>query len=137
MRKIVFLSLIFSLILVAQSCGPKMDASEMFAQANQLQKEGKYQESINAYQKLISSFPESKFAPQSQFMIGFIFANEFKDLDKAKAAYEKFLEKYPEHEMAKDATWELEHLGKDINDIDDLLKESQVTAEGEGEEEGI
>jgi outer membrane protein assembly factor BamD (BamD/ComL family) len=130
MRKIIFLSLILSIILVAQSCGPKMDASEMFAQANQLQKEGKYQESINAYQKLISVYPESKFAPQSQFMVGFIYANEFKDLDKAKAAYEKFLEKYPDHEMAKDAKWELDHLGKDINDIEDLLGESGEEEEG-------
>ena len=130
MRKIIFLSLILSIILVIQSCGPKMDASEMFAQANQLQKEGKYQESINAYQKLISVYPESKFAPQSQFMIGFIYANEFKDLDKAKDAYEKFLEKYPDHEMAKDAKWELDHLGKDINDIEDLLGESGEEEEG-------
>jgi len=106
-----------------------MDASEMFGQANQLQKEGKYQEAVKFYENLIKKFPQSKFSPQAQFMIGFIYANEFKDLDNAKIAYEKFLKDYPDHEMAKDAKWELEHLGKDINVIEDLTKSADSTGQ--------
>ena len=37
---------------------------------------------------------------------------------------------YPNDEMAKDAKWELDHLGQDINSIDELVKpesESQET----------
>ncbi len=129
MRKSLYLILIFTIAAFIMSCGPKMDVGEMFAQANQLQKEGKYQEAVKFYDDLIKKFPQSKFSPQAQFMIGFIYANEFKDLDNAKAAYEKFLKNYPDHEMAKDAKWELEHLGKDINDIEDLTKSAESSEE--------
>jgi len=129
MSKSLYLILIFTISAFILSCGPKMDASEMFGQANQLQKEGKYQEAVKFYENLIKKFPQSKFSPQAQFMIGFIYANEFKDLDNAKIAYEKFLKDYPDHEMAKDAKWELEHLGKDINVIEDLTKSADSTGQ--------
>jgi len=32
--------------------------------------------------------------------------------------------------MAKDAKWELDHLGKDINDIEDLLGDSGEEEDG-------
>jgi hypothetical protein len=60
-------------------------------------------------------------------MIGFIYANELKDFEKAKIAYEKFLKDFPEHEMAKDARWEIDHLGKDISDIEELTSASSDT----------
>jgi TolA-binding protein len=97
---------------------------DLFNSANQLQREGKYQEAIEVYKHLTKKFPDSKFAPQAQFMIGFIYANELKDFDKAKDAYQEFLKKFPDHEMAKDAKWEMDHLGKDINDIEDLTETS-------------
>ena len=64
-------------------------------------------------------------------MIGFIYANEVKNLDKAKEAYEKFLKAYPEHEMAKDAKWELDHLGQDIDDIEALIKSNSDSTKQE------
>jgi TolA-binding protein len=103
-------------------CGKRMSEDEMFTQANNLQMEGKYKEAIEVYIKISKKFSHSPKCPQAQFMIGFIYANELKDLEKAKLAYEEFLKKYPEHEMAKDARWELEHLGQDINDIQELTK---------------
>ena len=132
MRNHFYVILAISLtLLLLSSCGPKVTDVEMFTQANQLQREGKYDEAIRMYDNLIVKYPKSTYGPQAQFMIGFIYANELKDLDKAKVAYEKFLKVYPEHEMAKDARWELEHLGQDIDDIEALIQSNADTTKQE------
>ena len=51
---------------------------------------------------------------------GFPLANELEDIENSKKAYEKFLQDYPDHVMAKDAKWEIEHLGQNINEIEEL-----------------
>jgi len=51
-------------------------------------------------------------------MIGYRYANDLNDLEKAKEAYNEFLQKYPEHELAPSVQWELDHLGQDISEIE-------------------
>lgn len=77
-----------------------------------------YEKAVAAYERLLKKYPQSKYQAQSHFMIGYIYANHIKDLDKAKNYYSQFLEKYPEHELVTSVKWELEHLGKDISEID-------------------
>lgn len=118
--KIFKIILSFTILTLICSCKTEMNDGQMFEKANSLQKEARYQEAIKYYTDITEKFPDSRFAPQSQFMIGFIYANELKDLENAKSAYEKFLLNYPNHAMASDTKWELEHLGQDIPDIEDL-----------------
>ncbi len=120
MRGLFSLSLILTALLIVLGCGEKVSVEEMFTNANQLQKEGHYEEAIKVYQKLIQEHPKSEYSPKAQFMIGFIYANELEDMDRAKLAYEKFVEDYPEHEMVSAAEWEIENLGRDINEIEEL-----------------
>jgi hypothetical protein len=47
------------------------------------------------------------------FLSGFIYNNDLRQLDSAKIVYETFLKKYPDHELAASARFELETLGKD------------------------
>ncbi len=112
--------LLIAMALLIAGCGKKMSEEELFTQAAQFQKEGKYQEAIDSYQQLISKYPNGKYCAQSQFMTGFIYANEMKEYEKARTAYQKFIDTYPNHEMIKDARWELDHLGSDINEIEEL-----------------
>jgi outer membrane protein assembly factor BamD (BamD/ComL family) len=72
---------------------------------------------VGKFEMVVDEYPDSKFAPQAQFMIGFIYANNQIDTSKARIAYHQFLEKYGDHELASSVKWELENLGKDINDI--------------------
>ena len=51
------------------------------------------------------------------FMLGFINANDLKDLEKAEKHYKAFLEKYPNHDLSDDAEYEIKTLGKDINEL--------------------
>jgi len=76
-----------------------------------------FKEAIEMFQKVSNGYPDSNMAAQSQFMIGFIYANSLQDTANARVAYHRFLEKYPEHELVPSVQWELENLGKDINEI--------------------
>ncbi|MDZ7262494.1 MAG: tetratricopeptide repeat protein, partial [candidate division KSB1 bacterium] len=68
----------------------------------------------------------------AQFMIGYLYANEIKDLDKARSAYQVFLEKYPENELVPSVKWELDHLGKDISEIEFLVDTTKVVEKNKG-----
>jgi len=83
-----------------------------------LNKKEQFGEAVAVYERVVEKFPQSRYQPQSLFMIGYIYANHLKDFDKAKTYYDKFVEKYPEHELTASVQWELQHLGKDISDID-------------------
>ena len=67
----------------------------------------------------MDNFPETREEPHAQFMIGYIYANvnEVRDSESALIEYNLFLDKYPDHELAPSVEFEIDWLGKDINDI--------------------
>ncbi|MCG8608841.1 tetratricopeptide repeat protein [bacterium] len=74
------------------------------------------EKALQLHQQLVGTYPNSKFVPQARFMIGYINANDLKNYDAAKVAYEDFLKYHSDNELAESVRWELEHLGKDINE---------------------
>lgn len=76
-----------------------------------------FTEAVKDFEMVVKEYPDSKYGPQAQFMIGFVYANNQIDTVKAREAYNLFLQKYGDHELAPSVKWELENLGKDINDI--------------------
>lgn len=134
-RIVILLTLIPLIFLLAAGCAKKPPEDQLFNDAKKLQEEGKYTDAVAGYERLVQLHPRGKYAPQSQFMVGFICANELKQLDKAESAYKTFLEKYSskaDSGMVASAQWELKNLGKDINEIQDLSgimgKEGQQAA---------
>jgi outer membrane protein assembly factor BamD (BamD/ComL family) len=122
-RIVILLSLVPLVLLLAVGCQKKPAEDQMFNEAKKFQEESKYSEAVASYEKLVQVHPRGKYAPQSQFMVGFILANEIKDLKRAEAAYQAFLDKYSssaDSGMVASAQWELKNLGKDINEIQDL-----------------
>jgi tetratricopeptide (TPR) repeat protein len=131
-RGILLFTVIPFILALILGCQKGPTAEDVFNEAKQLQEDANYAEAVTKYEKLVQTHPKSKYAPQAQFMIGFIYANELDDLDKAKVAYEKFLDVYAAESdsgMVASAEWELRNLGKDINEIEDL----SLTPEGEVE----
>lgn len=98
--------------------GPTQE--ELFERAKKAQEESNFTGAIEAYQQIVQLYPRSPQAPQCQFMVGYLFANHLKNMEMAKKAYETFIRNYPEHDLIKDAQWELDHLGKDVNEIEEL-----------------
>jgi TolA-binding protein len=76
-----------------------------------------FQQAIEAYRKVITNFPGSQKEAHARFMIGYIYANVLNDLEKAREEYQAFLTQYPDHELAPSVKFELDNLGKDINEI--------------------
>jgi len=87
-----------------------------------------FSSAVSAYLKYFTVFPGSKNAPVALFMAGFIMNNEMHKLDSARIYFDMFLQKYPQHELAASARFELETLGKDPTEF---LK-SEITLQTEG-----
>jgi outer membrane protein assembly factor BamD (BamD/ComL family) len=114
--------LIIALIVAVAACKRGPSQEELFEKAKKSQEESNFPAAIEAYQDIVKRFPKSTQAPQCQFMVGYLYANHMKNMDLAKQAYSTFIKNYPEHELVKDAQWELDHLGKDVNQIEELNK---------------
>ncbi|HAL54902.1 MAG TPA: hypothetical protein DCP63_00105 [Bacteroidetes bacterium] len=67
-------------------------------------------------------------APTASFLVGFLYHNELKNLDSAKVAYERFIEKYPDQELAVSARFELANLGKAPDEIIEAGRVSEKAA---------
>jgi TolA-binding protein len=87
-----------------------------------------FQQAIQAYQQVVNQYAGSDQEAQAQFMIGYIYANILANYDLAAQSYRTFLDKFPDHELAPSVRFELEYLGKDINDIP-VLK--QITSQAD------
>jgi TolA-binding protein len=93
-----------------------------------LNKKAQFDKAVAIYERIVEKFPQSKYQPQSLFMIGYIYANHIKNFAKARTYYDQFIAQYPEHELTASVQWELQHLGKDISEID--IFDSAQNAEG-------
>jgi TolA-binding protein len=87
-----------------------------------------YADAIENFKLILEKYPDGETTAQSTFMLGFIYANSLENYEQAKKYYTLFIEKYPDHDLADDAQYELNNLGKDINDLPifkDLKSEEQ------------
>ena len=77
-----------------------------------------FRKAIEIYKKIQADYPEdANLVAQSQFMAGYIYANDLHEYENARKEYEEFLERFPNNDLADDVAWELENLGKDISQI--------------------
>ena len=74
-------------------------------------------QALEYFGRFKAQYPNLKKAPHCLFLEGFIYETILKDLVKAKEKYLEFLEKYPNHELAKDAKASIELLGKSPEDV--------------------
>lgn len=88
-------------------------------------KEESLKKAIDYYSKIYKEYPGSQEATAAMMMVGFIYANELNETDKAKSIYEEFLKKYPESELASSVKLELESIGLSPEEI--LSKKQQGT----------
>jgi TolA-binding protein len=102
--------------LVVISCSSKPDAVDLITKAEDYYKDRKLVEALDSFQQYVQFYPKGEMAARSSFMIGFIYANDLKDSEKAQEAYQGFLDGYPEADpgLRASAEWELEHMGEEI-----------------------
>lgn len=76
-----------------------------------------FDNAIQSYQKVVDNFIGSDKEAEAQFMVGYVHANYLSDFESATASYELFLQKFPNHELAPSVQFEMDNLGRDINEI--------------------
>jgi len=76
-----------------------------------------YSNAIKLYQQIEVKYPLSEKSPNALFMIGYIYANELNDHGKAKKAYKYFIDKYPDHVLVSSAQWEIDNMGKTLEEL--------------------
>lgn len=79
-----------------------------------------FHRSLDIYQKIIERYASDPKAPNAMFMIGYTYSNDLNDLDNGRKWYTKFIETYPDHMLAPSAQWEIENLGKSLDEIPNL-----------------
>ena len=104
----------------------KKTAAELFREAQQsATSDGR----IQGYQLVIEQHPQSEYAPQAQFMIGFVYSEEKKDYDKAEAAFRALLADYPDSQLVSSAEWMLKNMRSDeLPEFDLPTKDSSESA---------
>lgn len=78
---------------------------------------GSFDKSLALYKTVTERFSQHPQASTAFFMVGFVYANDLRELEKGKAAYELFLEKYPNDPMAESARGEIRNLGRPADEI--------------------
>jgi outer membrane protein assembly factor BamD (BamD/ComL family) len=94
--------------------------TELFAKAQDLQKEEKYDEAVKVYRQIARDFSKTKQGANSQFMVGYIYANHIRDYEQAKIELNRFIEEFgpnADSGLVAGARFELEWMGKDIEEI--------------------
>ncbi|KPL04484.1 MAG: hypothetical protein AMJ90_00645 [candidate division Zixibacteria bacterium SM23_73_2] len=86
---------------------------EFYDFAQESQNSGKPELAIDLYQQTIDFFPESSNKYKALFLTGFVYSEQLQDYDKAKEAYQKVMDYYPDCDLADDAKFMLENLGSD------------------------
>ena len=84
---------------------------------------GKTAVALELYHRFCEKYPNSSKAAYGLFLQGFIYENQLKNLEKAKELYTQFLTKYPDHELAKDAKFSLDNLGKSEEELIKMFEE--------------
>lgn len=83
--------------------------------------------SLEEYRTTTKLYPNSDEGVKALFMVGFVNANHLEDYEAAKRAYIEFLHRYPNHELIPSVRFELENLGKPVEEIDELRGISDVS----------
>ena len=84
---------------------------------------------ISYFTKLQQQFPENRKAPHSLFLQAFIFETQMNNLPAAKQKYTEFIDKYPKHELVKDAIASIDLLGKTPEEIIKNFEEKNKAAQ--------
>lgn len=70
---------------------------------------------IEYYQEILDNYPDDEHVCEAQFMIGFVYAEELNDFDKARDALQAVIERETgcTDELKSSARWMLENMGKE------------------------
>ncbi|MBK9257505.1 MAG: hypothetical protein IPM42_18745 [Saprospiraceae bacterium] len=102
-----------------------LTAEYLFRAAEMSRSIRSFPKALNLYSWITDRYPTYEKASLALFLQGFIFENEFKQKDKAKIYYTRFVETYPQSPMIGDVKFLLENLDKTEEELMKLIEEKQ------------
>ncbi|MDD3875538.1 MAG: tetratricopeptide repeat protein [Bacteroidales bacterium] len=75
------------------------------------------EKAIGFFDKIITNYPQYEKHADSFFLKGFVYDSQLSNIPMAKATYEAFIEAYPDHDLAIEAGYLIELLGKPMEEI--------------------
>jgi len=132
MQKISFILVLVLTFALLMSCSEKKTEEEYFVLANEQYSQEDYADAIENFKIILEKYPDGATTAKATFMLGFINANNLENFEEAKKYYTQFVEKYPDHDLADDAQYELNTLGQDINDLPifkEMTKDKEASSE--------
>lgn len=75
------------------------------------------QRTISIIDRMIKEYPDCQQTSKALFLKGFIYETRFGNYGMAKKTYEKYLELYPNGELANDCRTSIENLGVDPEEL--------------------
>lgn len=96
----------------------KRTAEELFYEAQEYGAVGMYGHAIETYNEFLKDYPKHEKAPDVKFLIAFTYHNSLNEEDLAKKNYEEFLVQYPDSPLKISAEFEMENIGKDIDNME-------------------
>ncbi|MES2558740.1 MAG: tetratricopeptide repeat protein [Bacteroidota bacterium] len=87
-----------------------------------------HEQALALFQQVIDKYPKHKIAEDALFLQGYVYENSMQDLSRAKTVYVKFLELYPNSDLAEDAKSSIEDLGKTPEQIFAEFEKKDSTA---------
>lgn len=85
--------------------------------AHALFKAGKHAQSAEAFEKFLGAYPDSKYAPNAQYWLGYAYFSQ-KNYKAAIASQQKLLQRYPDHQKVPDAMYNIANSQIQLADID-------------------
>lgn len=85
--------------------------------AHALFKAGKYPQAADAFENFVSVYPDSKFAPNAQYWLGYAHFSQ-KNYKAAIADQQKLLQRYPDNPKAPDSMYNIANSQIQLGDID-------------------
>lgn len=84
---------------------------------------------LKAIETLTNSYPGSNRIPECYFLKALVYEEIFYDQEKAKRAYLNFIDRYPSHNLVKDAEYSIKYLGKSTEEIIAAFESADSTME--------
>lgn len=77
-----------------------------------------YHECVKLLEQLRREYPEHPRAENALFLIAYTYSENLKDYEKARHLYTSFLDRYPNSELVTSVQFELDNMGKPIEEIE-------------------
>lgn len=93
---------------------------------------------VQYYRDLVNQYPKDNYAPQALFMIGFVYAEEVRDIVQARRTFDELLAKYPESDVVESAEWMIENMDKahpKFESIENMQEQMEKGQSGDTEKE--